>query len=170
MLKHTFQVQALIVMALSLSAVGAHADQTYSSETDFLNPNGCRVFDMVVDPNCDYDYSTNRCAAAEKVIDSLGSQFPDLNLSTDCDRIHTGNFFKRMADELLMGSSSFDGKKLDVTASLDEAKDAPNSTASVAAPDAATCADAAAAVEGLAQQGLKITASCDASELRVQRQ
>lgn len=160
---------SVVLLSASLFAVSAHADQSFSSETDFSNPNGCRVFDAVVSPDCDYDYATNRCEAALKALNDLNNQLPELNLSADCDRIHTGNFFKRMLDEIMMGSSSFDGKKLDVTSSIADGKDLPDTTATVQTPNAAVCADAAAAVEGLAQQGLTVTANCDASELRVQR-
>jgi hypothetical protein len=154
-----------VLGCISLASGSAFAGQTFKAEVDFVNPNGCRVFDMVVDPNCDYNLTTDRCSTLETIVKAVGQQVPELQISASCARIHTGNFFARMLDELMMNSTSFDGYKLNVKAT--ESKQ-PNPSAVVQTTDAAACADGVSAFESLASQGLKVSAVCDANELRVQ--
>lgn len=162
-----------VLLSLTAFASLAQADG-FSSETDFLNqPDGCRVFDMVVSPDCDYDYAPKRCEAAQNALKSVDDQIEALNISYSCDRIHTGNFWARLLDETMMNSSSYDGYKLDVTASF--RTDAPadsqeHSSADVQTASPEACQDALSALGSLAQQGLKLTTACAGAELRVQLQ
>ena len=157
----------LVVMGcVSLASGSAFAGQTFKAEVDFVNPNGCRVFDMVVDPNCDYDLTPKRCSSVETIVKAVGQQVPSLEISASCARLHTGNFFARMLDEVMMNSTSFDGYKLNVKAT--DSKAPGNPSAVVQAPDSSACADAVSAFESLANQGLRVSAVCDANELRVQ--
>lgn len=151
---------------VSLVSFSASADQTFKSEVDYVNPNGCRVFDMVVQPDCDPTITPKRCADVETVVNTIGQQIPNFQVTGGCDRLHTGNFFKRMLDEFMMNSSSFDGYKLQLKAT--DSGHAANAQANAVASDASVCADGVAAFETLAGQGLKVSAVCDANELRIQ--
>jgi hypothetical protein len=120
----------------------------------------------VVSADCDSTNAEERCHAASKALSEVGRQLPQLNLDAACKRLHTGSFWSRVLDEIMMNSSSYDGFKLLVSADIDDGS-LPDAAVSVAAQSNEACQDAAAAIQDLAKQGLKLNATCDANQLYV---
>jgi hypothetical protein len=168
-LMKNYKTLLLVGMVSMATAASASANRSFGAANTDVNPNQCRSYDMVVDAECPGYAVQSRCEAAEAVLEQVGKVAPSLDLDTECDVLHTGNFLARMLDETIMQSTSSDGYTLVVSVDSPENKvsDAPATLAEVVAQDADSCADAAALLTKLTQEGLQVTAACTGAKLNV---
>ena len=141
-----------VVTVLSLSALASTGGARQS--VNFMNPNGCRVFDMVVEPKCPNGLTLNQCESGAKVVKLLNQQLKADGLKAKCSRLHTGSTSDRLFQETVMNSPSYDGIRLAVT--LKSAPESVKNSSRVVTDDPEVCAKTAQVLLAL---GLK--ANCD---------
>jgi hypothetical protein len=100
------------LLVLVFANIGFAASEKVQSQIDYPNPNGCRAFDMVLDPACPSDLASSQCEDSLQVIKDLNSQLKIKSLKTSCKRLHTGDVFARILEESLENSPSSDGYTL----------------------------------------------------------
>jgi hypothetical protein len=159
---------------LALCAVGilistsVLANTNFKSRVSYLNQNGCRVFDMVVDPNCPYDLAPRTCEVTKNGLQKIVKENPSLTLKSSCSRFHTGDTAKRILIEALMHSSSFDGYSIKMTLKP-QPRGMPLKVESTLS-DEVTCSLAADALKSFDNKGLRVTANCNGEKLVAQLQ
>jgi azurin len=143
------------VLVLMIANVGfASSGQIQKAQSYFDNPNRCRVFEAVVDPTCPYDAAKAQCDASLQVFEDLKSQMKLESLTASCKKFHSGNTLERLAEETLMGSSSFDGYTLIVGANSAEVKNADAAVSKASDEDG--CQKVAALLNAIG-----VAANCD---------
>lgn len=158
----------LILISIGvLLATSALADGNFKSKVDYVNQNGCRVFDAVVSPNCPYDLAPRTCAISETALKKIATENPSLTLKTSCGRLHTGDPGKRILEELLLGSS-FDGYTIKMNLNS-QVRGAPLKI-ETAFIDANTCSLASNALKSFDKKGLSVTSNCTGEKLTAQLQ
>jgi hypothetical protein len=167
----TLNALALVSLASIGMAASAFADTDYVGTTVFNNPNGCVAHEAVVDPECPGYEVEARCDAAQAVLENLGKVAPALQLSAECNELR-GDFWDNLVNDAL-GGWSYEGFTLKATVTSSDNQERLNPSAiqaNVQAPDAQSCSDAAEVLSKMTQDGLKVTAICDANELKTEFQ
>jgi len=150
-----------IIFFFFLISTGAFAN-TYKSTVEYLNPNGCRVFDMIVRPECPNEYAPQLCKDSKTALAKVASENPGLISAANCSRVHTGDLAKRILEEAAMHSTSFDGYAINIK--LTGYKSATYSLFSDL-ENPALCALAEADIKTFETKGVRIQIQCHGSKL-----